>query len=167
VGRSIAWSLWNCAGVLDTVTWGLSCVGKIVLECHPFNNFLHRSVIFVDLNRMKQKRKSLGSSEFRYLYLCSHVSRMPKDKNHLKAVLKEGGSAVLPLLKTIDAASGVFPPLKSAVSIALVIGNMVDVCFHPSYSFALIRRIKTCAISRDSKQIRKIGLNSVSSCRKP
>jgi hypothetical protein len=92
---------------------------------------------------------------------------MPKDKNHLKAVLKEGGSAVLPLLKTIDAASGVFPPLKSAVSIALVIGNMVDVCFHPSYSFALIRRIKTCAISRDSKQIRKIGLNSVSSCRKP
>jgi len=59
---------------------------------------------------------------------------MPKDKNHLKAALKEGGSAVLPLLKTIDAASEGFPPLKSAVSIALVIGNMVDVCF-PSHSF--------------------------------
>jgi hypothetical protein len=48
----------------------------------------------------------------------------------LKAFLKEGGSAVVPLLKTIDAASGIFPPLKNAVSIALIIGNLVAVCFH-------------------------------------
>jgi hypothetical protein len=56
---------------------------------------------------------------------------MPKHKSRIKAALNEGGSAVVPLLKVVDSASGVFPPLKSAASIALAIGELVAVC-HPS-----------------------------------
>ena len=50
-------------------------------------------------------------------------------RNRFKTALQEGGSGILPLLKAVKESSDVFPPLKSAVAVALIIGSMVKVCF--------------------------------------
>jgi hypothetical protein len=54
---------------------------------------------------------------------------MSQYRNRFKTALQEGGSGILPLLKAVKESSDVFPPLKSAVAFALVIGSMVMVCF--------------------------------------
>ena len=53
---------------------------------------------------------------------------MPTERNYLIAALQEGSAGILPLLRAVKESSDVFPPLKSAVSVALIIGNMVMVC---------------------------------------
>ena len=52
---------------------------------------------------------------------------MGKDKSRLESALKEGSEFVIPLLRAVQKSSDAFPPLKSAVSLALVIGETVIV----------------------------------------
>lgn len=50
---------------------------------------------------------------------------MQAGENRVKAVLKETSEAILPFLRAVHAAADVFPPLKTAVGMGLVIGETI------------------------------------------
>ena len=81
---------------------------------------------------------------------------MPKDRSRLKTALQECSESIVPLLNAVKESSDVFPPLKSAVSIALIIGNMTAVCF----DVASISVFLEIDMSRISNLTKRIGRNS-------
>lgn len=68
---------------------------------------------------------------------------MSKNNTRLKMVLRGSGEAVLPLLKGVYSAADVFPPLKSAVGGAILIGETVVVSLPASHlaEFVLHRHL--------------------------
>jgi hypothetical protein len=83
---------------------------------------------------------------------------MSQYRSRLKAALQEGGSGVLPLLKAIKESSDVFPPLKSAVAVTLIISSMVMVCFDILFVYVL-GVTNVIVMFRISSLIKRIGGN--------
>jgi len=54
-------------------------------------------------------------------------SMTPSNDTHIKIALKECSEAIPPLLRAVHSAADVFPPLKSAVGLCLVIGETIVV----------------------------------------
>jgi len=86
-------------------------------------------------------------------------------RRNRSGALKGGVATVLPLLRAINSAADVFPPLKSAVSIALWIGDTVVVSCDLHYVVA-VQRVKGTS-GRHSNRIRKIGPILTNTCSNP
>lgn len=91
---------------------------------------------------------------------------MSQYRTRLKDALQEGSSGILPLLKAIKESSDVFPPLKSAVAVALIIGSTVMVCLDILF-ISVLGVTNVIAIIRISSLIKRIGGNLAISFSKP